>query len=91
MTKKGWQCCYSKLRPNHIVIVADNEEIAWAVLAESYPAEQPVRGRNARDTWVIEGGRGFAHRPLRPARLLDRAAGDKLHAIRLYMQRPAAT
>jgi hypothetical protein len=76
---------------SHIVITwADNEETARAVLAESYPAEQPVRvTKRPRDTWVISkaalGIRGKTD-PCATARdCLDRAAGDKLHAIRLYM------
>lgn len=76
---------------SHIVITwAENEDAAREVLAKSYPHEPPVRiTRRPRDIWVISksalGITGKAD-PCDVARdCLDKAAGDKLNAIRLYM------
>ena len=75
----------------HIVITwANDEGAAREVVAANYPNEPPVRiTRRPRDTWVISkaalGITGKAD-PCATARdCLDKAAGDKLRAIRLYM------
>jgi hypothetical protein len=77
---------------NHIIITwADSDQAATGVVHESYPQEPPVRiSRRPRDTWVISKsalGISGAADPCSIARdCLAKAAGDKLHAIRLYMQ-----
>jgi hypothetical protein len=77
---------------NHIIITwADDEAAACEVVRESYPSEPPLRvTHRPRDTWVISkaalGISGSAD-PCHVARdCLAKAAGDKVHAIRLYMQ-----
>jgi hypothetical protein len=77
---------------SHIVITwAEDEESAQEVLQENYPSEPPIRvTRRPRDTWIISktalGITGNTD-PCSIARnCLDKASGDKLHAIRLYMQ-----
>ena len=76
---------------SHIVITwAGDEDAARAVVADSYPTEEPVRiTKRPRDTWVIsKAALGISGKidPCTTARdCLDRAAGDKLAAIRLYM------
>ncbi|MDO4574791.1 MAG: hypothetical protein Q4D98_06210 [Planctomycetia bacterium] len=83
--------------PAHIVIAcADNEAEARQVLAENYPREEVVRlSRRPRNLWVISKAalgitpEGFD--PCNTARdCLAKAAGDKVHAIRLYMQETGA-
>ncbi|MGW8258485.1 MAG: DUF6793 family protein [Thermoguttaceae bacterium] len=76
---------------SHIIITwASEEEAAKKVVQESYPQEKPTRiTHRPRDTWVISkaalGITGNAD-PCHIARdCLSKAAGDKLHAIRLYM------
>jgi hypothetical protein len=77
---------------SHIIITwAEDEQSATAVVHQSYPQEPPVRiTRRPRDTWVISKtalGISGAGDPCSTARdCLAKAAGDKLHAIRLYMQ-----
>ena len=75
----------------HIMISwADNREAAEAVARKHYPEEDIVRvTKRPRDIWVISkrllGIQGAAD-PCDTARdCLARAAGDKVHAIRLYM------
>lgn len=81
---------------SHIIITwADNEDAAKAVVFDSYPKEPPVRiTRRPRDTWVIsKAALGIAGKtdPCHVARdCLAKAAGDKVHAIRLYMQQTGA-
>jgi hypothetical protein len=77
---------------SHIVITwAADEAGARAVVQTSYPDEPPVRvTRRPRDTWVISkaalGITGTTD-PCSTARdCLAKAAGDKVRAIRLYMQ-----
>jgi hypothetical protein len=78
---------------SHIIITwAVDEEAASEVVEASYPHEQPVRvTKRPRDTWVISKaalGISGAADPCHTARdCLAKAAGDKLHAIRLYMQK----
>ncbi|MFM7250688.1 MAG: DUF6793 family protein [Planctomycetaceae bacterium] len=75
----------------HIIISwAADEQAAAAVVEEAYPAERIVRlTRRPRDCWVISKsalGLSSSQDPCNTAReCLARAAGDKLHAIRLYM------
>jgi hypothetical protein len=76
----------------HIIISwADDEEAARQIVRESYPQEPPIRvTKRPRDTWVIsKSALGIVGRtdPCAVARdCLDKASGDKVHAIRLYMQ-----
>ena len=77
---------------SHIIITwASDEDAASAVVSDAYPDERVNRlTRRPRDTWVISktalGLKGDAD-PCTTARdCLDKAAGDKVHAIRLYMQ-----
>ena len=76
----------------HVIIAwAEDEEAAQAIVKAAYPRESPLRiVRRPRDTWVISktalGMKGGLD-PCATARdCLAKAAGDKLHAIRLYMQ-----
>ena len=75
----------------HIIITwADNEDSATAVASDSYPTENILRmTKRPRDSWVISKGvLGIATKtdPCNVARdCLSKAAGDKVHAIRLYM------
>jgi hypothetical protein len=77
---------------SHIIITwAGDEESARDVVKESYPHEPPLRlTRRPRDTWVISKaalGISGSSDPCHIARdCLSKAAGDKVHAIRLYMQ-----
>ena len=81
---------------SHIIITwADNDDRAVEVVNENYPHEPPIRvTRRPRDTWVISKsalGINGAANPCATARdCLDKAAGDKMHAIRLYMQHTGA-
>ena len=75
----------------HIMIGwAESHESAEAIAKKYYPEEDVVRvTRRPRDIWVISkrllGISGTAD-PCDTARdCLARAAGDKVHAIRLYM------
>jgi hypothetical protein len=77
---------------NHIMITwADDEDAARVVTSNSYPEERIARvTRRPRDSWVISKsalglGRSLDD-PCTTARdCLAKAAGDKVHAIRLYM------
>jgi len=80
----------------HIIITwADNADAAVAVVAEAYPAETPIRTtKRPRNTWVISkaalGIKG-ATDPCSTARdCLAKSSGDKVQAIRLYMQQTGA-
>jgi hypothetical protein len=77
---------------SHIMIAcADDETTARGFAANNYPAEEIIRVvHRPRDAWVISkkllGIQGDTD-PCSIARdCLARAAGDKLHAVRLYMQ-----
>ena len=78
--------------PAHIVIAwADDEEGAKNALRESYPGEDPIRvTKRPRDVWVISkavlGLTGSVETSELARECLYKAAGDKLHAIRIYMQ-----
>jgi hypothetical protein len=81
----------------HIIISwADDETAASTVVADAYPQEKILRlTRRPRDTWVIsKSALGLVspvpdNEPLLPCHTarecLAKAAGDKVHAIRLYM------
>jgi hypothetical protein len=76
---------------SHIIITwAADEDAAAGVVSDAYPSEKVVRlTRRPRDTWVISksalGLMGNSD-PCNTARdCLSKAAGDKVHAIRLYM------
>jgi len=75
----------------HIIISwAADEQAAAAVVEDAYPSERIKRlTKRPRDSWVISKsalGLTAPHDPCHTAReCLARAAGDKLHAIRLYM------
>ena len=77
---------------SHIIITwAADEDSASEVVKDSYPHEPPLRvTRRPRDTWVISKaalGISGSSDPCHIARdCLSKAAGDKVHAIRLYMQ-----
>ena len=77
----------------HIIITwADNEDSANAVVKDAYPSDEVVRlTKRPRDTWVIsKAALGITNTdsldPCTVARdCLSKSAGDKVHAIRLYM------
>jgi hypothetical protein len=75
----------------HIIITwADDEQVAKNVVIEAYPNDQVIRlTRRPRDSWVISKGvLGLSPKMdiCSIARdCLAKSAGDKLHAIRLYM------
>ena len=75
----------------HIIITwADNEDAATSVVRDAYPNDGVIRmTKRPRDTWVISKGvLGLVTKnsPCDVARdCLSKAAGDKVHAIRLYM------
>lgn len=77
---------------SHIVITwADNEEAAQETLYKNYPSEDVIRiTKRPRDVWVISkavlGIQGRIEASEIARECLSKAAGDKLHAIRLYMQ-----
>lgn len=77
---------------SHIIITWANDEAAAAeVVKANYPSESPIRlTRRPRDTWVISkaalGIRGTADPCVIARDCLAKASGDKVHAIRLYMQ-----
>ena len=76
----------------HIVITwANDEEAARDVLYGYYPSEEVIRvTKRPREAWVIsKAALGITGRsdPCDAARdCISKAAGDKVHAIRLYMQ-----
>ena len=76
----------------HIIITwADDEPAATEVVKDAYPTDEVIRmTKRPRDTWVIsKAALGIAGEsdPCALARdCLAKAAGDKVHAIRLYMQ-----
>jgi len=77
----------------HIIITwAADEDAASAVVSEAYPNDTVTRlTKRPRDTWVIsKGALGLTDStksdPCGVARdCLSKSAGDKVHAIRLYM------
>jgi hypothetical protein len=81
---------------SHIMIACVPDETgARAFAAEHYPTEEIVRvSHRPRDAWVISkkllgiGGNGDVCQTARDC--LAKAQGDKLHAVRLYMQATGA-
>ena len=75
----------------HIIITwATDEDAASTLVNEAYPSDRVIRlTKRPRDTWVIsKSALGIAKQsdPCTTARdCLAKAAGDKVHAIRLYM------
>ncbi len=76
----------------HIIITwADDEDTATSIAIESYPAEEIRRlTKRPRNSWVISKGvLGITQEESAPCNVardcLSKAAGDKVHAIRLYM------
>ena len=75
----------------HIIITwAGSEDSARGVVQEAYPSDTVLRlTKRPRDTWVISkgalgiGGKVDVCHVARDC--LSKAAGDKVHAIRLYM------
>ena len=76
----------------HIMIGwAESEADAQAMAVETYPDEEVVRvSRRPRDLWVISKRNLGIDKPMSPNEVarncLDRARGDKVHAIHLYMR-----
>ncbi len=76
----------------HIIITwAENEPAAKNVVADAYPTDTVIRlTKRPRDTWVISktalGISGETEICSMARDCLSKAAGDKVHAIRLYMQ-----
>ena len=76
---------------SHIIITwAEDQDAASGVVADAYPHEKVIRmTKRPRDTWVISKsalGISGSIDPCSTARdCLAKAAGDKVHAIRLYM------
>ena len=79
----------------HIIITwANDERAASEVVTGAYPNDKVIRlTKRPRDTWVISKGvlgLGTKDSPCNVARdCLAKAAGDKVHAIRLYMHETA--
>jgi hypothetical protein len=75
----------------HIIITwADDEPAAAQVVREAYPNDQVIRLiKRPRNTWVISKGALGIKEKVDPCSIardcLAKAAGDKVHAIRLYM------
>jgi len=76
---------------SHIIITwADDEAGAREVVTDAYPHDEVVRlTKRPRDTWVIsKGALGLTDTNLDPCMVarecLNRSAGDKVNAIRLY-------
>ena len=75
----------------HIMIAwADSPDHAETIAEKFYPEEKILRvTRRPRDLWVISKGQLGVEGKLHPDNLarecLNRASGDKVHAIRLYM------
>jgi hypothetical protein len=76
---------------SHIIITwADDQNAAGQVVKECYPHEGVLRlTKRPRNTWVISKGAlgiaGSADVCNTARECLSKAAGDKVHAIRLYM------
>ncbi len=76
----------------HIIITwANDESAARGVVSDAYPSDKITRmTKRPRDTWVISksalGLKGSFDICNTARDCLSKASGDKLHAIRLYMQ-----
>jgi hypothetical protein len=81
---------------SHIMIAcAADEAAARAFAEENYPQEKIMRvSHRPRDAWVISknllGINGKVDPCTTARECLARAAGDKLHAVRLYMKATGA-
>jgi hypothetical protein len=77
---------------SHIMIACvDSEAAARGFAEENYPSEQVLRiSHRPRDAWVISknllGINGGIDPCTKARECLAQAQGDKLHAMRLYMQ-----
>lgn len=76
---------------SHIIITwAEDENAAREVVMDAYPTDEIARlTKRPRDTWVIsKGALGLTNTTLDPCTTardcLNRSAGDKVNAIRLY-------
>lgn len=80
----------------HIVIAwGKNEEDAQDILYKYYPTEEIIRiTKRPRNAWVISkavlGISGKTDKSEQARECLSKAAGDKVHAIRLYMSETGA-
>jgi hypothetical protein len=76
---------------SHIIITwAHDQDAAAVVVHDAYPSERVLRlTKRPRDTWVISksalGISGQVDVCHTARDCLSKAAGDKVHAIRLYM------
>lgn len=77
----------------HIIITwAADDNAASNVVREAYPSDKVIRlTKRPRDTWVIsKGALGLTNQRLDVCTVardcLAKSAGDKVHAIRLYIQ-----
>ena len=77
----------------HFLIAwVEDESEARTLVEETYPSDDVIRvTRRPRDSWVISKAvLGIPDQDLAPCDIarecLAKAAGDKVHAIRLYMQ-----
>ena len=77
---------------SHIMIACvDDDDAARAFAGANYPGEEVLRiTHRPRDAWVISkrllGLEGSADPCSKARECLANARGDKLHAVRLYMQ-----
>ncbi len=77
---------------SHIMIACVQDEVgAREFAAQNYPGEEIVRvTHRPRDAWVISknllGIQGPTDPCAKARECLSNAQGDKLHAVRLYMQ-----
>ncbi len=76
---------------SHIMIASvDDESAARSFAKDNYPAEEVLRvSHRPRDAWVISKnllGLTSGDPCLQARDCLAKAQGDKLHAVRLYMQ-----
>jgi hypothetical protein len=77
----------------HIIITwAVDDATARKLVLDTYPGDEVLRlTRRPRDTWVIsKAALGLTNSKFDPCSVardcLSKAAGDKVHAIRLYMK-----
>ncbi len=81
---------------SHIIITwAEDQQAAEQVASQAYPGDRVLRlTKRPRDTWVISktalGITGAVDLCHTARECLAKAAGDKVHAIRLYMQETGA-